>query len=222
MEEKRLFDILKLYIAKYPNQEVALARKESGNWKKFSIQEYVETTNNISYALIELGIKKDDKVGIICSNRPEWNMLDMAIMQTGAVSVPIYPTISKEDYQYIINDCGVKLIVLEGQSILQKIESVKDNAPSLTAIYTIGTKSEYPTFEQLVEIGKNNPNPEELKRREVAYEFGAKSYVYLFVLPIILGPILVFILGFLTKSAIISSIIALPIALFSYIYFLFC
>ena len=59
----------------------------------------------------------------------------------------------------------------------------------------------------------------ELKRREVAYEFGAKSYVYLFVLPIILGPILVFILGFLTKSAIISSIIALPIALFSYIYF---
>ena len=101
MEEKRLFDILKLYVAKYPNQEVALAKKESGNWRKFSIQEYVETTNNVSYALIKLGIKKDDKVGIICNNRPEWNMLDMAIMQVGAISVPIYPTISKEDYDYI-------------------------------------------------------------------------------------------------------------------------
>lgn len=166
MEEKRLFDILKLYVAKYPNQEVALAKKESGNWRKFSIQEYVETTNNVSYALIKLGIKKDDKVGIICNNRPEWNMLDMAIMQVGAISVPIYPTISKEDYDYIINDCGVKLVVLEGQAILQKIESVKANTPSLTAIYTIGTKSEHPTFEQLVEIGKNNPNPEELKNRE--------------------------------------------------------
>lgn len=166
MEEKRLFDILKLYIAKYPSQEVALAKKESGSWKKYSIQKYIEITNNISYALIKLGIKKDDKVGIICNNRPEWNMLDMAIMQVGAVTVPIYPTISKEDYHYIINDCEVKLIVLEGQSVLQKIESVKNESPSLTGIYTIGTKSDYPTFDQLVEIGKSNPDPEELKKRE--------------------------------------------------------
>ena len=88
MEVKRLFDILKLYVEKHPEQDVALARKENGSWKKYSIQEYVETTNNLSYAFIKLGIKKDDKVGIICSNRPEWNMLDMAIMQVGAISVP--------------------------------------------------------------------------------------------------------------------------------------
>ena len=166
MEEKRLFDILKLYIAKYPDQKIALAKKEAGNWKNYSIQEYIEITNNLSYAFIKLGIMKDDKVGIICNNRPEWNMLDMAIMQTGAITVPIYPTISKEDYHYIINDCQVKLIILEGQGVLQKIESVKNDSPSLTAIYTVSTKSDYPTFEQLVEIGKNNPNPEELKRRE--------------------------------------------------------
>ena len=166
MEEKRLFDILKLYVAKYPNQEVALARKDGGNWRKYSIQEYIEITNNLSYAFIKLGIKKNDKVAIICNNRPEWNMLDLAIMQVGAITVPIYPTISREDYLYIINDCEVKLVVLEGQSVLQKIESVKDDTPSLTSIYTVKTKSDYPTFEQLVEIGKNNPNPEELKNRE--------------------------------------------------------
>lgn len=166
MEEKRLFDILKLYIAKYPDQKIALAKKEAGNWKNYSIQEYIEITNNLGYAFIKLGIMKDDKVGIICNNRPEWNMLDMAIMQVGAITVPIYPTISKEDYHYIINDCQVKLIILEGQGVLQKIESVKNDSPSLTAIYTVSTKSDYPTFEQLVEIGKNNPNPEELKRRE--------------------------------------------------------
>ena len=166
MKETRLFDILKLYLEKYPNQDAALARKEGGSWRKYSIQEYVEITNNISYALIHLGINKDDKVGIICNNRPEWNMLDMAIMQVGAISVPIYPTISKEDYQYIINDCSVKIIVLEGQAVLQKIESVKANTSSLNAIYALSTKCDYPSFDELVELGKNNPNPEELSRRE--------------------------------------------------------
>ena len=79
MEEKRLFDILKLYLEKYPNQDVALARKEKNGWRKYSIQEYVEITNNLSYALIKLGIQKNDKVGIICGNRTEWNMLGFTI-----------------------------------------------------------------------------------------------------------------------------------------------
>lgn len=166
MEEKRLFDILKLYIKKYPEQSVALARKERNKWIKYSIQEYVEMTNNLSYALIKLGIQKNDKVGIICSNRPEWNMLDMATMQVGAISVPIYPTISKDDYRYIVNDCSVKLIVLEGSAVLQKIEEIKNDATSLEAIYAIGTKCDYPTFEQLIELGKENQNPEELAKRE--------------------------------------------------------
>lgn len=166
MEEKRLFDILKLYVKNYPEQKIALAKRENGVWRHFSIQEYVEITNYLSYAFIELGIEKDDKVAIICSNRPEWNMLDMAIMQVGAVSVPIYPTISKEDYRYILNDCSIKLIVLEGQGVLQKIESVKDECPNVKSIYTISTKSDYPTFEQLLEIGKNHINQEELQRRE--------------------------------------------------------
>ena len=166
MEEQRLFDILTLYLEKYPNQDVALARKEKNGWRKYSIQEYVEITNNLSYALIKLGIKKNDKVGIICGNRPEWNMLDMATMQVGAISVPIYPTISKDDYRYIINDCGVKLVVLEGSAVLQKIESIKSEAPTLEAIYAIDTKCDYPTFNELVELGKENQNPEELKKRE--------------------------------------------------------
>ena len=166
IQEKRLFDILKLYVNKYPEQKVALAKKENGVWRQFSIQEYVEMTNYLSYAFIKLGIQKDDKIAIICSNRPEWNMLDMAIMQVGAVTVPIYPTISKEDYLYIINDCSIKLIVLEGQGVLQKIESVKDECPNLKSIYTISTKSDYPTFEELLEIGKNHVDEEELQRRE--------------------------------------------------------
>lgn len=166
MKETRLFDILKLYISKYPDQDVALAKKENGRWVNYSIQKYIEITDYLSYALIELGIKKNDKVAIISNNRPEWNMLDMAIMQVGAITVPIYPTISKEDYRYIINDCGVKLIILEGASILQKIESIKDETPELKYIYTFFNKEPYPHFNDLVELGRQNQHPDELKEIE--------------------------------------------------------
>lgn len=170
MKEKRLFDILKLYVNKYPEQKVALARKENGKWREYSIQEYIEITNYLSYAFIKLGIKKDDKVAIISGNRPEWNMLDMAIMQIGAISVPVYPTISKEEYRYILNDCGVKLAVIESMGILHKIEEVKDEVPELKMLYTIACDSGYPSFNELVELGKQNQNPEELQRCEDAVD----------------------------------------------------
>lgn len=172
MEEKRLIDILDLYEEKYPNQEVALAKKENGAWKKYSIREYREITNYISYALLQHGVKKDDKVGIICSNRPEWNMLDMGIMQVGAITVPIYPTVSKDDYHYIINDCDIKVIFIESNSVLQKINSIKDNCPKLEQIYSISTKSEYQTFEQFVQLGKDNQNSQALQecKKEVKEE----------------------------------------------------
>lgn len=170
MKEKRLFDILKLYVNKYPEQKVALARKENGKWREYSIQEYIEITNYLSYAFIKLGIKKDDKVAIISGNRPEWNMLDMAIMQIGAISVPVYPTISKEEYRYILNDCGVKLAVIESMGILHKIEEVKDEVPELKMLYTIACDSGYPSFNELVELGKQNQNPEELQRSEDAVD----------------------------------------------------
>ena len=89
METKRIFDLLQNYVEKYPNQKVALAGKKNGKWVNYSIQDYIEYVNILSYALIELGIEKGDKVALIIANRPEWNMLDMAISQIGAIDVPI-------------------------------------------------------------------------------------------------------------------------------------
>lgn len=168
MNEKRLFDILKLYVSKYPNQDVALSRKENGTWKNYSIQEYIELTNYLSFAFIKLGIEKNDKIAIISGNRPEWNMLDMAIMQVGAVTVPVYPTISKEDYKFILNDCGVKLAVIETTSILNKMESVKEELPQLSMIYTLTSNDKYPNFHELIELGRQNQSQDELKKREDA------------------------------------------------------
>lgn len=166
MEEKRIFDILTTYLKKHPNQDKALVKKENGEWKTYSIQEYVETTNIISYALIKLGIQKDDKVAIISSNRPEWNIMDMAIQQVGAVTVPIYPTISKEDYRIVINNSEAKFVMVEGLCVLNKIEEIINDIPSLKMIYTFVKRGDYPIWDDLIALGKENQNPEELERRK--------------------------------------------------------
>ena len=101
MEITRIFDLLPNYIENYSWKEDALAGKINGQWRKYSIQEYVETVNNLSYGFIALNIKKGDKVAIISTNRPEWNFIDMALLQVGAIPIPIYPTISESDYNYI-------------------------------------------------------------------------------------------------------------------------
>ena len=152
---------------KYPEQDTALAKKENGEWRRYSIQEYVNTTNIISFALIKIGIKKNDKVAIISSNRPEWNILDMAIQKVGAITVPIYPTISKDDYKIIINNCEAKLAIIEGLSVLSKIEEIRPEIPSIEHIYTFVKRSEqYPIWDDLISLGKENVDFEELERRE--------------------------------------------------------
>ena len=166
MEEKRIFDILTTYLQKHPDQKIALAKKDNGEWRKYSIQEYVETTNIISYALIKLGIQKDDKVAIISSNRPEWNIIDMAIQQVGAVTVPIYPTISKEDYRVVINNSEAKFVMIEGLCVLNKIEDIINDVPSLKMIYTFVKRGDYPIWDDLLQLGRENQNPEELERRK--------------------------------------------------------
>jgi long-chain acyl-CoA synthetase len=165
----RLFNILDNYLAKYPNQTAALACKRDGAWLKFSIQEYIERTNNMSYGMLELGIKPGDKVGIVSSNRPEWNMLDFAIMQIGAVSIPIYPTISQDDYRHILNHAEMKMIFIEGKELRNKLQPIFEETKSLKHIYTfVDQGSEYKYIDQLMEAGKANPQPETLAELKAA------------------------------------------------------
>lgn len=164
MEVTRLIDLLPYYLEHHPNQDAALAAKRNGEWIKISIQQYVETVNNLSYGFMELGIVPGDKVAIISSNRPEWNMLDMAVMQCGAISVPIYPTISQADYKYILNHAEIKVIFIEGKELRTKIEPILPEVKSIKHVYTFMDQGVYPYFDQLVELGKAHPQPEALKK----------------------------------------------------------
>lgn len=169
MNVTRLFDLLDNYIENYPNQDAALVCKRDGVWKKFSIQEYIELTNNMSYGMLELGVKPGDKIGIVSSNRPEWNMLDFAAMQIGAVSIPIYPTISQDDYRHILNHAEMKMIFIEGKELRSKLKPILSEIKTLKEIFTfIDEESEYKFLEQLITLGKENPLPDKLARLKAA------------------------------------------------------
>ena len=124
MEVKRLFDLLPNYEENFKAKDDVLAGKVNGEWVKYDIKAYREFANSISYGLHQLGIKKGDKIATISNNRPEWNFIDMGIMQIGAIHVPIYPTISEDDYKYILKHAEVKYVFISGKDLLRKIEHI--------------------------------------------------------------------------------------------------
>ena len=163
---KRVFDLLPHYKKNFPDQKVAFAAKVNGKWREYGIDEYIELTNIISGALIELGVQKQDKIAVISNNRPEWNVLDMAITQIGAVMVPIYPTISEADYKIILNNCEAHICVLEGIAVMNKIETIWPETPSLKQIYTFVDRGKYGYFDTLLELGRQHPHTEEIEKRK--------------------------------------------------------
>lgn len=140
---QRLFDIPYYQLEKYPNDKMFVT-KTNGVWEGISTQSFIDKVNLISRGLIALGIEADDKVAVASNNRVEWNMMDIAIQQIGAIVVPIYPNISVSDYNYIFNDAGIKLCVVDCKELHEKIASIKDNVPTLKYLFTFNhTNSEH-------------------------------------------------------------------------------
>lgn len=166
MEITRLFDIMYSFHERFPKKD-ALAGKENGVWAKYSTEQYIEIATSISYGLLQLGIKKGDKIATITFNRPEWNFLDMAIIQIGAVHVPIYPTISDTDYQYILGHAEVKMVFVAGWELLRKIEHILPTIPTLNEkemVYTFKNLRGYKHLNEIIEIGRANPSAEYLQQ----------------------------------------------------------
>lgn len=168
MEVRRIFDLLDRHKQKFGTEKTVLAGKEGGEWKKYNIEQYVEYVDALSYALLQLGIGKGDRIATICDNRPEWNFLDMAIMQLGAVHLPIYPTISESDYTYIINHAGVKLVFVAGIEVLRKIQHILNDVPSLMDVYTFKDIDDVKHLNELIELGKKHQDYQKLLLHKAA------------------------------------------------------
>jgi len=163
MEATRIFDLLPRYKKLFKPKEDVLAGKENGKWVLHNLDKYQQTANYISYALLSLGIKKDDKIATISNNRPEWNFVDMGIMQIGAIHVPIYPTISADDYQYILKHAGVKYLFVSGQDIIRKIGHIVESIDNIKDVFTFNEVEGYKHLNDLIALGKEKPAADEVE-----------------------------------------------------------
>lgn len=164
MQIKRLFDFPYHQLEKFPRPD-ALVTKKNGTWEQTSTQSFIDQACEISRGLLKLGISKNDKIAVISSNnRTEWNIMDIGIMQTGAQDVPIYPTISEEDYAYVMNHSESKYVFVSDQEVYDKVMRIKDQVPSLLEVYSFDTIEGCQSWESVKQMGKDEEFQDQLEK----------------------------------------------------------
>jgi len=153
MAVTRTFDILDRLSKHFPKDDI-LAGRENGRWVQYSTREYREYVNYVSYGLLSMGFKKGDKIATISNNRPEWNFVDFGMAQVGIVHVPIYPTISPDDYRYILKHSGVKAIILSNKSIYNKISTIIGKSRKIEEVFAFDKVEGVRNWVDILEEGR--------------------------------------------------------------------
>ncbi len=162
----RLFDFPYYQKEKYTSIPDALVTKYDGKWVPTSTEEYLAKANAISRALLRLGVQKNDKIAIISTNnRTEWNIMDIGILQTGAQSIPIYPTISEEDYEYILNHSEATYCFVSDVEVLRKVNLIRKNVP-LIEVYSFNVIEGSKHWTDLLALGEDDSNQNEVEDRK--------------------------------------------------------
>ena len=162
----RLFDFPYYQKEKYTSIPDALVTKYDGKWVPTSTEEYLAKANAISRALLRLGVQKNDKLAIISTNnRTEWNIMDIGILQTGAQSIPIYPTISEEDYEYILNHSEATYCFVSDVEVLRKVNLIRKNVP-LKEVYSFNVIEGSKHWTDLLALGEDDSNQNEVEDRK--------------------------------------------------------
>ena len=160
---KRLFDF-PYYQMENHALDVAFATKHKGSWEKISTQQYIDKANAMSRGLLRLGVKPNDKIAVISStNRSEWNILDIGVLQLGAQNVPIYPTISEEDYEYVLNHSEATYCFVSDQEVLDKVRSIQSNT-SLKEVYSFDEIENCKHWSEILKDGEDKSNQDEVEK----------------------------------------------------------
>ncbi len=151
----RVFDILDYGRDLYDNRTV-FAIKQNGKWVEYTIDQYAQMAYNLSYGLMAMGLKPGDKVATVSGNRPEWNFVDMAVSQAGMIHVPIYPTISPDEYKYILEHAGVKLIFVGDKGIYSKLQPLTSGMSNFYGLFCFQDYDSIPSWREVVDKGIAN------------------------------------------------------------------
>ncbi|MCL6265541.1 AMP-dependent synthetase/ligase [Flagellimonas myxillae] len=168
----RLFDFPYYQLENSP-LEKSLVTKQNGQWVATSTEDYLSQANAISRGLLRLGVKPNEKVAIISmTNRTEWNIMDIGVLQLGAQTVPIYPTISQEDYEYVLNHSEAKYCFVSCEEVLEKVLAISSNLKNLKDVYSFDQLENCNHWSQVLEKGKDTSNQDEVDKRKEAVEPG--------------------------------------------------
>ena len=168
MTPTRLFDFIEYQNINAP-LEKAFTTKYNGVWESLNTQRFCEQAHQISRALLNLGINAQDKIAMISStNRTEWNLIDTGLLAIGAVNVPIYPTISSEDYEYILNHSESQYCFVSDQEVYEKVIAIKDKVKTLKKIYSFDTIKGCSNWKELLEMGTSSDQDEAVQKRKDA------------------------------------------------------
>lgn len=163
MEIERIFDLIAYTKEKYGEDHKVFGCKKDKKWATVSAKEYGEMADAVSKAFMEAGYGKGDKVIIISSSRPEWNISDMGVLQFGGVSIPVYPTISEKEYEYIFRHSDAKAVIVENSHLFNKIKDTADKIESIERVITIDkVDEEHTTIGEMIESGMKSQKDEEL------------------------------------------------------------
>ncbi|MDB4027383.1 long-chain fatty acid--CoA ligase [bacterium] len=168
MTPTRLFDFIEYQNANAP-LEKAFTTKYNGVWESLNTQQFCDKAHQISFALLALGVESQDKIAMISStNRTEWNLVDIGLLAIGAVNVPIYPTISSEDYEYILNHSESQYCFVSDQEVYDKVVAIKDKVKSLKKIYSFDSIKGCSNWKELLKMETSSDQEGELKKRKSA------------------------------------------------------
>lgn len=162
MIAKRLFDCIDYQLSKFPKDDMLVA-KVRGKWTPYSTHQVQDIVDRFSAGLLQLSVSGNDftpegadKIAIISNNRPEWLFTDLAVQQTGAIIVPIYPTTNALELQFILNDAAVKYIFVSSEDLLEKVRSVQDRVPTLKNVYTFDEIAGANNWTQVRDLADDN------------------------------------------------------------------
>lgn len=163
----RLFDFPYYQLRDY-NLDKAFVTKYKGEWVATSTQEFIDRGNAISRGLIKLGVAPNDKIAVISlTNRTEWNIMDLGVLQVGAQNVPIYPTISQEDYAYILNHSGASYCFVSCATVYAKVKAIMDQTP-LKGVYSFDELEDCDHWSKVEKLGEDNAIQAEVEARKEA------------------------------------------------------
>jgi len=158
MQETRIFDLLERFNTVFPNKNNVFGAKENEEWKTYSTDDYTRFANYFSFGLLEMDFKKGDKIATISNNRPEWNFADIGMLQIGAVHVPIYPTISDDEYKFILAHSDARILIVSDEELYLRLKPIVEAIESVEDIYTFNKIEGVKNWKEIVDLGETVDN----------------------------------------------------------------